>query len=226
MVSVSEDSASIVVRSPTGRDSIENNCARIIAFANQIATIHPLLAETAPFGSRSGYKNMMKQPHVQEMTPQQWDKLFKQSGEYNYDGEVDDLGHRLSLWNRKPNEAESFVFSIVCDRTWNDQNNALSLSKLPLPLVKPQLLNDIAQAAIEAFGGINAEIYTWITPAVKKEDGRVSYVWRFWQKTGIPIPSFIRVTPEQGPYSEDQAWLDGTLYTWSEYAPWTLLNIK
>ncbi len=218
--SVSEDTAIFYGNWASGKDTVANNSAKIIEFANRLATIHPLLAELSPFGNRSGYKSMLKQPRVQDMTEAQWTKLLKIH-------EADDafgLGTSISFWNRQPNGDDGMILHITLNAT-KENNNGMLTPHFPLALARREPLMEISQAAIEVFDCYQTEVVTFINqPNIPKPD---TYVWCLWKKTGYALceRDYAFMDPAQGESDPSVPWLDGTIYTWPNYAPWKLLKL-
>ncbi len=218
--STSEDTAKIYADFPSGKDTVANNSAKIINFANRLATIHPLLAELSPSGNRSGYKSMLKQPRVQDMTEAQWAQLLK----LREDDDGLGLGKRVSFWNRQPNGDDGMILHITLNAA-KENNNGMDTPHFPLALAKREILMEISQAAIEVFDATGSQVATILDNFDFEK--RKSYLWCLWKKDGHAVvdSDLFRIDPQQGESDPSVPWLDGTLYTWPAFAPWKLLKL-
>ena len=193
-----------------------------VSFARRLQDIHPLFAEISPKGNRGGYKNMLMQPLIWDMTPEQWEETFEHSR--NRDGSFvyDEFGYTVEYWNRHTRDEECIVYQIHCNDTRT--GNGVSLANLPQALNTPDFLEAIMLAIMEVFDTDNADICR-IVKTDKAPPGFSLFRmhWKTWVKQGGSGPWPYSPDWEQaicGEPATAEPWHGGTLYIWPQYAPW------
>lgn len=81
------------------------------------------------------------------------------------------------------------------------------------------LMRAILQLGIEFWRGDDAGIYEIDT--TKSDDW---FFWLRWQRDGVETP--IPDVKSAGTPSSTEPWLDGTLKTWPDHAPWKLMDAR
>jgi hypothetical protein len=200
-----------------GISPLSHNIDMTLRFHKAIRDLHPLLAEMAPKGNKSGYTAMLKTPSIHDMDETQWHKLFRQNGDYFPDGRVDAYGVHIEFWNRNATEDDTIIF--------NARYNAADLNAMgfnfPAAITAPEVPMAILKAEIEGFGAHKGQIYS-----PRHSEPLDTPIWLLWIKDGVPWEVAIenyRLDPAQGPHTSAEPWLGGTLYTWPDYEPWRFL---
>ena len=189
-----------------------------VSFARRLQDIHPLFAEISPAGKRSGYKNMLMQPLIWDMTPEQWRKTFEDSrSEYSSRDR-----YIVEYWNRRTNESEAIVYQVFCNDSAD--GNGISLADLPLALNTPDFLEAIMLSIMEVFDTDSADIGSIVkTDKAPPGFSLARLYWKTWFKQGgggpwPDVPDWKKAIC--GEPATAEPWHGGTLYTWPQYAPW------
>jgi hypothetical protein len=220
---------------------------RIILCATLLRDIHPLLAQCSPGGKRNGYKAMLQQPSIWDMSEFEWYGLFDQRPNMDFES--------ISFWNRETSKTDASSFTVLFHEILNQSH--WHFDRIPQQLIEPAIMMDILDAVIIAFDATIGKIVTFDSFPVPLPDmtmtiiersiaddraeaeggyerfapcyrGHDASLWQLWLKDGEPWPvpwppgpGFIQRWQSEIP-SEKNKRLGGTLHTWPEYAPWLL----
>lgn len=131
---------------------------RLLRFVDALRPIHPFLQEFSWAGRRSGWKPMLEQPDIREMSDARWvDEVLRSDGRILIQ----------EFWNRRrpKNEALKIVLTIL-DPSPNSHlpsGGGVSFRNLPDAMVTESILTAMFEAAITTMQPDFAEIGTFIT---------------------------------------------------------------
>ena len=192
---------------------------RIMAYAQGIRGLHPLLSDFSWKGVGGSYKKMLTYPNVWDMPDEQWLKTF------DFEEDCDSFSHEF--WNRRTQQGESFLHYVSSNKI-ADRTRPLSLmvaGDIPDAVLTEGLLTNWLEIAITAFDAEIGEIATFEELLVDDQPVLFTPLWRAWLKQGASLHDVGFLKPIQTqPPSHEQPLLGGTLYTWPEFAPWDLLH--
>jgi hypothetical protein len=199
--------------------SWQEQVERILAYATGIRTLHPLLSDFSWKGNEGGYTNMLLNPNIWDMTEEQRYGMF--------DFEEDSDFFLFEFWNRRSKDSEDLIhwlsFNKIVDCIQTE--SYMATDDIPTPLVTDDLLIRWLEIAITTFDADVAEIATIERKTAPNDDEVYLPLWRIWLKVGSsPHQAYYLLPSQAQPYTDEQPWLGGTLYTWPEFAPWDLLN--
>lgn len=186
---------------------------QITDLMQRLRSIHSLFNEISNTGKKNGFSSMLDQPVVWSLTPSDWHSLLEENRG------ADDVV-RVSFWNRRSLSSEFVQVTVHA----NDVvvGNGVTLNGLPGLLNNDASITAIMRAFIEVFQPVQTLAYTFW------QDEEVwARCWKVWMAEHAPLGqnpysqfSSSQFSPAQGPQSDAEPWLGGTLYTWPEYEPW------
>jgi hypothetical protein len=181
------------------------------------------LSEISWGGGGSGWKPMLKQPLLRDITINDWIKLYDKSS-------VHGMPHPESLvvfWNRCSAKHEKFMMQGIynCEIAKEPNNFFVTTSEFIPALIDPEIMDAIMRAFIEAFDGYRG----YYNCRHQSYGNSFNYVYQLWLKDGIPYPEkgeFARMDEAHPPPAISEPWHGGTRYIWPQYEPRAFLGLE
>ncbi len=213
-----EVSLVLFIKYPNGAYSHKENFERTKDAFARLAKIHPLLADLS-WTEGNGRKPWLKLPIFRDVTLEQWTDFYQKNNKDDAQSIPQDK--MISFWNRQADRSNDCnLLALYNNPKYSDLYNFFSMYDITPVLTKPDIMDAMMLAFIQAFDAISAKYkcsYYVLNPL-----DRIGSIYQLWLKHGqtFPVAGVDFDMPADHPAPPiSEPWHGGTRYSWPENDP-------